>query len=316
MMRKILGRNATLSVVAIAIAIVAVGALARTTTALTPTVVYDSTVSPLPGNMPSLGYQATQTSEFGDQVSFAGTNRNLSSVTVTLSSWGCQSGAWYSEDCLTTPGATFSHSITFNVYNAGSPLPGSLIATRTQTFNVPYRPSVAVNCTGGRWFDAGSSTCFNGLANNVTFDFSSLNVVLPNTVVYGIVYNTTSYGPSPIGTSAACFSTPQGCGYDSLNVALKSAGPSVGTDLDLDDTFWNTSTASNYTDGGAGGVGIFRRDTGWTGFVPAVKFTATEPLVGPPATKDQCENDGWKTFNVPRTFKNQGDCIQYFNTGK
>lgn len=33
-----------------------------------------------------------------------------------------------------------------------------------------------------------------------------------------------------------------------------------------------------------------------------------EPLVGPPTNKDQCKNDGWKTFNNP-TFKNQGDCV-------
>jgi hypothetical protein len=26
--------------------------------------------------------------------------------------------------------------------------------------------------------------------------------------------------------------------------------------------------------------------------------------------------DGWKTFNTLRTFKNQGDCMQYLNTGK
>jgi hypothetical protein len=40
------------------------------------------------------------------------------------------------------------------------------------------------------------------------------------------------------------------------------------------------------------------------------------PPIGPPTNKDQCKNDGWKTFNTPRTFKNQGDCIQYVNTGK
>jgi len=37
-----------------------------------------------------------------------------------------------------------------------------------------------------------------------------------------------------------------------------------------------------------------------------------------PATKDSCKNGGW--MNLQRadfsTFKNQGDCIQYFNTGK
>lgn len=36
-----------------------------------------------------------------------------------------------------------------------------------------------------------------------------------------------------------------------------------------------------------------------------------------PATAEQCKNGGWKTFN-PTTggYKNQGQCIQYVNTGK
>src|SRR5205814_1576421 len=32
-------------------------------------------------------------------------------------------------------------------------------------------------------------------------------------------------------------------------------------------------------------------------------------MVGP-TNKDQCKNGGWQTFTSPRTFKNQGDCIQ------
>jgi hypothetical protein len=43
-----------------------------------------------------------------------------------------------------------------------------------------------------------------------------------------------------------------------------------------------------------------------------------EPDIPQPATKDDCKNGGWaslaKPGNVP--FKNQGDCIQYVNTGK
>lgn len=38
--------------------------------------------------------------------------------------------------------------------------------------------------------------------------------------------------------------------------------------------------------------------------------------VGPPTGADQCKNGGWQTFNAPRTFSNQGDCIQFVNTGK
>jgi hypothetical protein len=39
-------------------------------------------------------------------------------------------------------------------------------------------------------------------------------------------------------------------------------------------------------------------------------------LVGPPTSRDACKKGGWETFNFPRAFKNQGDCIQFFNTGK
>lgn len=35
-----------------------------------------------------------------------------------------------------------------------------------------------------------------------------------------------------------------------------------------------------------------------------------------PTTKQQCKNDGWKAFEGPDgPFKNQGDCIQFVNTG-
>jgi hypothetical protein len=35
-----------------------------------------------------------------------------------------------------------------------------------------------------------------------------------------------------------------------------------------------------------------------------------------PTDKNQCKNGGWTNFVVPHLFKNQGDCIQYINTGK
>ncbi len=50
------------------------------------------------------------------------------------------------------------------------------------------------------------------------------------------------------------------------------------------------------------------------GFLIDNLFTLSGPippvLVGPPTSKDQCKNDGWKTFNNP-AFKNQGKCIDY-----
>jgi hypothetical protein len=242
-------------------------------------VIYDSTVAPLPGNLPSVGAEAYSFSELGDEVTFVDNTRTLKQVTVTLSSWGCQAGHWYSADCSTTPGATFSLPITFNIYTPGANnTTGALITTRTQSFDVPYRPSTdSATCGDGRWSD-GEQGCFNGLAVNVTFDFSSERVRLPDTVVYGIAYDTSHYGPNPIGNAAACYSSSGGCPYDSLNIAL---APSVvvGSKPFPNTVYQNAVYAGDYCDNGAAGVGTMRLDSAtsacWSGYVPAVEFTAS-----------------------------------------
>jgi len=39
------------------------------------------------------------------------------------------------------------------------------------------------------------------------------------------------------------------------------------------------------------------------------------PVIGPPTNANQCKNGGWKEFNNP-SFKNQGQCVSYFNKHK
>jgi hypothetical protein len=46
-----------------------------------------------------------------------------------------------------------------------------------------------------------------------------------------------------------------------------------------------------------------------------VGFHCSPRSLSAPETKDDCKAGGWKTFTFPRTFKNQGDCIQFVNTG-
>ena len=263
-------------------------------------VIYSSLLgNPLPGNSPSVGAEAYAFNEFGNQVTFTGTKRTLTSVIVTMSSWGCVTGTWYAGNCMTPAGATFSEPITFNIYNepdAGTPnLPGTLITSVTQTFAIPYRPSASTKCTGasaGKWYDTSSKTCFNGLADKITFNFSG--VTLPNSVVYGIAYDTSHFGPNPIGESAPCYTSSGGCGYDSLNIALSKDPTNVtaGSNTNPGTVWQNTSYASNYCDGGAAGTG-FRLDSPTTGsydptisgcwsvgatgspyYVPAVQFKA------------------------------------------
>ena len=94
--------------------------------------------------------------------------RRLDTVTVLLSSWGCENGSWNLSNCITTPGATFDHPITLNLYNStpgvGTGV-GSLVATKTQTFSIPYRPSendfFCTLANDGKWWDG--TACRNGV---------------------------------------------------------------------------------------------------------------------------------------------------------
>jgi hypothetical protein len=280
--------------------------------------IYKDIPAPLPGNVASLGYEATSAAEFGDRIAFAGSARLALSATVTMSSWGCQSGSWFANNCLTTPGATFSHPITLNIYSVGvGNQVGALLGSVTQTFAIPFRPSADIHCTGGRWYDAGSGSCFNGKATNITFNLSSLSLTLPNQVIFGVAYNTSHYGAAPIGEGPACYTSSGGCGYDSLNVGVvdPAATLTVGSNPAPDDAYFNTLFAPFYCDSGAGGVGVFRLDAGcWTGQKPSVQFTAAKP----PTNKDDCKGNGWQslTNGAGQSFPNQGQCIQYANTGK
>lgn len=215
-------------------------------------IIYDAIPDPLPPNMASVGFQATQTSEFGDYIHLGGVNRELRTVTITMSIWALHS------EYPAMSNAGFDHPITLNIYNvvAGSPLNtiGSLIATKTQTFTIPWRPEADPTCPGGTAWRAGDNQCYNGMAFNITFDLSSQNITLPDDIVVGVAYNTQSYGDAPLGVTGP---------YNSLNVGAAGI-TTIGSDDNTDNVFWNTSTAAWYADGGTGGVGIFREDTAWT----------------------------------------------------
>lgn len=232
-------------------------------------------------NNPSVGFEAQATNEFGDQVQLAGTARNLTTLEVLMASFACSvSGHWNlgeSFPCVTTPGATFTHPITANIY-----VPSNLtepIATVTQNFTFPFRPSAdPVNCPGASPSAEDNSSFFNPLADPtqvpnkcevsiktvITFDFSGLGIVLPDEVVWTVAYNTTHFGFAPIGEAADCFSTDPadpGCPYDSLNVGARSHinAPYVGIDVIEDQVFHST---------GNNPVVPLHVQTGFTGFRP------------------------------------------------
>ncbi len=194
------------------------------------TLVYDNVPSPLPGNLASIGYEATSTSEYGGEVSLVGTARKNPKVTVIMSAWGCEEGGVYSGETCQRPKEKkkFKWPLTLNVYSVGAGnTVGTKLATVTHTFGMPYRPSSSKACTEagdeGAWEDLAQpgaeviEKCFHGISFPVKFHLSG--VTLPSEVIVSVAYNTSAHGEKPVGTQP-CDSTAAGCYYDSLNVGI------------------------------------------------------------------------------------------------
>lgn len=220
--------------------------------------------------VPSWAFEATSTSEFGDEVSLESTGF-LASLRVLFLSYGCgTSGHWHSNDCVTGQEASFTHPITANIYRTD----GTVIASVTQDFDIAYRPSKDdVHCTGanaGQFYNPTTGWCHNALPQILTFTFPGA-IALPRDVRWTVAFNTTHYGEAPIGEAAACFRSAAGCGYDALNVGIWSlaGSPYAGTDIDPDGVWLDAGSVGAYCDDGAGGKGFLRSDPGcWTGYRP------------------------------------------------
>lgn len=256
--RRLRGRKYAILVVFGLVALPALAALAAP-----GTVIYDSQPEPLPGNIPSRAFQVTQTTEFGDHITFGTGPRELGTANVVFSSWACETGTTGAGgNCVSTPGSTFNHPITLNLYEVDAASPtgvGALITSVPQDVAVPFRPSADPACAAnGGW---GSPDCFNGFAFTVEFDLAGVTV--PNEIIYSIAFNTSTFGNPPVGAPGF---------YDSLNVGLVPS-PTTGTDTDPDVVFANTPAPP--------GTGVFRAITApdpgsEAGFTVAARFTTVE----------------------------------------
>ena len=224
---------------------------------------FDTTAAPLPRNLASLGFESTATSEFGDLVRLSGAGHYIDSVTVTMSSWAIRS------DYPGSPPLGFTHPITLTLYavdrTGGAPRPGKVLAALTQAFLVPWRPEPdAASTSPLRPWRAADGNYYAGLAFNLNFDLGSLGLTLPDEVIFSVSFNTQHHGPAPIGAPGP---------YNQLHLAASDRTPQPGVDVEPDAVFWKTARGTGYADGGHAGLNTFRRDTGWTPFKPAIRFT-------------------------------------------
>lgn len=255
-------RTAKLSVIALAAAaFLSIGAV---TASAAGTVIYNNIPSPLPGNVPSMGFEATSTYQFGGEIEPTSESLTTTKVTVGMSSWACQAGSWNEKTCATSPGAKFTWPVTLHIYAVG---PGNSVGTEvgrlTQSFKMPYRPSKNANCENGGW----GAKCFNGKLFKIAFNLRG--VALPQPAILSVSYNTSHYGANPTGCT-------EDCPYDSLNVAVEpgpegsppASGPSVGSLPSPADAFLRSTWGGAYCNG-AEGTGTFRLDPGcWEDYQP------------------------------------------------
>jgi hypothetical protein len=239
---------------------------------------------------PAYGFQAAEINELGNGVNLAmGTGTSLVSLNVVFRSFACNvSGVWNdaTNPCVTDPtNPTFQWPITANIYavnnSSGTPAPGMLLATVTQTQTIPFRPSAdSVHCpkTPYQFFNPNDISdsvtspgkCENGIATVLTFNFPP-GTTLPSQVIWTVAFNTTGFGPSPIGNNPSCSGTPAGCPYDSLNVGVKTytGSPYAGTSIDPNGLFVNSADPTFYCSAVATSPPSLLFDTGcWGPYTP------------------------------------------------
>ena len=233
--------------------------LSAWTLTTTAAVVYDSIPTPLPPNVASAGFEATSTAELGNAVTLAPGNRHLDTITVVMSDWAKRS------DWLTTgTDAGYTVPLTMNLYNVGA---GSAVGTKFATLTVnafiPWRPEHDAACGNNQSYLASDGNCYNGLATEIVFDFLNQNLLLPDSLIFGLAFNTEHHGYSPTGVPGP---------YASLNFGTDGS-PIVGSNIYPDSAYLNSTDPSMYADGGAAGTGVFRLDTnGWPGYSPEIRI--------------------------------------------
>jgi hypothetical protein len=229
-------------------------------------VLYNTIPGTLPVNLVSESYEADATSELGNLIQFAGGSSaySLTSATIVLSDWAPQSD-WTSLINGTTITSTgFYIPLTLNMYTVGA---NNSVGARLEGVSVdafiPWRPAATSTC--GNNYLGSDGFCHGGSLSTVTFDLAGLNV--PDTIIYGLAYNTEHYGSVPTGVPGP---------YVSLNFALSSDAPSVGSNPLPGDAYVNSLNSADYGAADAGNLGTFGQGTGWSPYSGAIEFSGQE----------------------------------------
>jgi hypothetical protein len=207
---------------------------------------------------------------------------------------------------------------------------GAYVTGGTSSSNFPTTPGAFQATYGGGEYDAyvselnagGSALLYSTYLGGNDFDYGVGIAVdaLGNAYVAGETWST------DFPTTSGAFQTTYGGEEDAFVSKLNAAGSALlystylgGSGIDAGHSIAVGSGGSAYVTGWTTSsnfptsAGAFQTTFGggYDAFVSKFSFG-----IGPPTNKDQCKDGGWKTFTIPRKFKNQGDCVSFVNTGK
>ncbi len=186
-------------------ALVAVGALAMSSTASALTVVYsnfNTVPSVVKGHADEDTYSAAPFEfPFGGMVEFSHRPGAIKNLTAEVDSFTCEHGIYSLENCFTARASKkFAYELTADIYEvkAGDE-PGTLVASSTATFKIPYRPTTNVNCPStpeGKGF--GVNCDVGGYLATVEFKhFLPVSAVLPEKAIIELT-DTPTDNPSDV----------------------------------------------------------------------------------------------------------------------
>jgi len=210
----------------------------------------------------SYAFQANSTSALGNLVQLSGSARVADHVEVVMVSWARAGN--YPELAALDPSG-YRHPVTATLYQLLTAPDGttSLIQLEQNTawVQIPWRPATLPN---------GSSYPYNGFAFKALIPLSA-SVTVPEKCLIAISYNTQSAGASPLGTAGP---------YNELNVALSTASPGVGLDLNPDAVFRIKNGIPYYPANNWGGYGspMLRLATRTTPLPQPVLQSSFEPV--------------------------------------
>ncbi len=179
--------------------------------------------------------------------------------------------------------------------NMGNTIVAGNTATDLPSFDIDFNAGSTIASAGGNLVGNNSDveTVFPAGNPNINSDIvgTSISPINPQ---FGSLEN--NGGPTPTH-------------------ALLAGSPAIdkGINFLAVDPFNNTPLV--FDQRGTGFQRIFDGNADGIATVDIGAFEAQQVIV-PPTNIEQCKNGGWRRFTIPRRFKNQGDCIQFVNTGK